>query len=101
MIQIETDKEIKELLKNRGSIYGNYTSGIDLRATILNAIFTEYQYNHDGEDMPERSKQHMFDIVNKLIRLAVTPTHEDSWLDIIGYTTLILEGLQNEVKESG
>jgi hypothetical protein len=42
-------------------------------------------------------------IINKAIRLVVSPTHRDSWVDIIGYANLALkyidEKLGNRVDE--
>lgn len=38
-------------------------------------------------------------ILTKLMRLLVSPTHADSWLDIIGYAQLVLDDFQKTAPE--
>jgi len=95
----DREQEIRkgdETLSERGSIYGPYQGGIDIRAGILDAIFNGYRDQH-GCEMPFMFQQYFWDIANKLCRLAVCPNHEDSWKDIVGYSKLI----HNAVIESG
>ena len=80
--------DIDAVLEQRGSIYGGYESGCHLRGNILELLEAEYSKNHAGKIMPDIDRQHLWDIVNKLIRLAVSPKHIDSWVDIQGYAKL-------------
>jgi len=75
-------------LESRGRVYGPYKDGLVIRENIIAAIFQGYKKHH-GQEMPRRQQSYFFDIANKLCRLAVTPTHEDSWNDIRGYAKLI------------
>lgn len=76
-------------LRQRGSIYGPYPNGLEIRENILKAITDGYEKHHDGQAMPKRFESYFWDIANKLSRLAVCPSHEDSWHDIVGYGQLI------------
>lgn len=87
--------DTKDVLKQRGAIYGDYKRGCVLRRSILQNICEVY-YEEHGEDMPDMYQEYLWDIVNKIIRLAVTPTHVDSWQDIAGYATLVKNQLTKE-----
>ena len=87
------NEKISETLKSRALIYGDYPSGIRLRATLMAAIKAQYKEKHKL-DMPMIDEEHFRDIVQKLSRLAVTPRHIDSWHDIAGYARLV----ENDIK---
>ena len=87
--------DINEILKIRGSVYGDYKGGTELRATIIESILNRYYAIH-AKRMPQNLVCCIWDIVNKLSRLAVTPDHLDSWKDISGYSKLIYEYLKKE-----
>lgn len=80
--------EIKETIKNRQSLYGDYTRMCGLRSAIINGIKFEY-FKHHGVSMLESDVLCIVDIVNKLCRLAVSPDHIDTWHDIAGYAIII------------
>jgi hypothetical protein len=86
--------DVNDTLKQRGEVYGDYKGGSALRAIIMDAIESRYEATH-GKPMELIHKAYIYDIVNKLSRLAVTPDHEDTWLDIAGYATLV-RGALNE-----
>jgi len=83
-------------LTDRGSIYGDYNEGITVRCTLMKTLTDRYKVCYD-KDMPAIYKEYLWDICNKLSRLAVTPSHIDSWHDIAGYSQLI----ENAIKQSG
>ncbi len=76
-------KEIDNTLKKRNSKYGSYEDGV-----IMTLIKCHYR-NVNEVDMDQISESMISDVVNKLVRIAVTPTHIDSWHDIQGYSKLI------------
>lgn len=90
---------VKEVLEQRGAIYGDYQSGCHLRGYIMTMLRAEYEVNHNGTAMPDIHQQHLWDIINKIIRLAVTPNHIDSWVDIQGYANLTEQVLRKELDE--
>jgi len=95
----DSEKKLREgdgTLEERGSIYGPYQDGLDIRAGIMTAIKDGYKKQH-GKPMPLNYQQYFWDVSNKLCRLAVCPNHEDSWNDMAGYSKLI----HNAVIESG
>ena len=73
---------VQAILDNRSTIYGDFNSNINACASII-CVLNIPQHNHQV--------RHLLDIyVTKLVRLAVTPGHIDSHIDIAGYTKLIL-----------
>jgi len=90
-----SDDEIKETLKNRSGRYGGYGEGIKLRNTILNLINNRCREIH-GRQMDQIDLERIWDVVNKLCRLAGDPQHIDTWHDIAGYALLSEEDLKNE-----
>lgn len=94
----ENEKAAREgdkTLTERGSIYGSYPAGLEIRENILNVIKRGYQEHH-GIEMQARHESYFWDIANKLSRLAICPTHEDSWHDIVGYGKLIEASVKEE-----
>lgn len=90
--------EVKETLKERGKVYGDYKGGSEFRANVMELISDRYaKVNHGG--MPAIHMVYVYDIVNKLSRLAVTPYHIDTWHDIAGYATLVEKALRKAEKQ--
>nr|DAS91489.1 MAG TPA: hypothetical protein [Caudoviricetes sp.] len=93
---------VNETLKERGKVYGDYKGGSFFRSVVMRAIIARHaEVNHGG--MPDIYMVYLYDIVNKLSRLASTPDHIDTWHDIAGYATLVEEALkkdkENETKQ--
>lgn len=89
---------VKETLKERGKVYGDYKGGSEFRANVMELIADRYaKVNHGG--MPAIHMVYVYDIVNKLSRLAVTPYHIDTWHDIAGYATLVEEAFKKAEKQ--
>ena len=90
--------EVNETLKERGKVYGDYKGGSEFRANVMELIVDRYaKVNHGG--MPAIHMVYVYDIVNKLSRLAVTPYHIDTWHDIAGYATLVEKALRKAEKQ--
>ena len=90
--------EVNETLKERGKVYGDYKGGSEFRANVMELIADRYaKVNHGG--MPAIHMVYVYDIVNKLSRLAVTPYHIDTWHDIAGYATLVEKALRKAEKQ--
>jgi hypothetical protein len=87
-----------QILQQRGAIYGDFFEGITLESNVLNEICVRYE-SHHGESLPMEYYLFFSKIVMKLSRLAITPDHIDSWVDIAGYARLVeihLTTLQGE-----
>jgi len=93
---LDSNKNVEQILTERGKDYGDYDGGIKLRGDILQLITKRYEDVHNIS-MPFSMFNHFIDPVSKLSRLAVSPNHKDSWKDLAGYATLI-ERLEDEVK---
>jgi len=79
--------ELQKVLEERGAVYGDYKKGVTLRSCIMDLLHGAHISQH-GMDMTLDESGYLWDVVNKLARLAVSPTHRDSWVDIAGYATL-------------
>ena len=88
-------KSVEDTLKERGEVYGDYKGGNEFRTALMKLIQKRYRDVH-GEPMELEYEYYIYDIILKLSRLSVTPTHADSWLDIAGYATLIKEALDDK-----
>jgi hypothetical protein len=91
---ISAENTISDTLINRNKRYGDYGIGIKLRADIINLILKSYSDQSEGQQMSKFYECAIFDIVNKMCRLAVTPNHIDSWRDIAGYALLMEKHLK-------
>ena len=90
--------EVNETLKERGKVYGDYKGGSEFRANVMELIVDRYaKVNHGG--MPAIHMVYVYDIVNKLSRLAVTPYHIDTWHEIAGYATLVEKAFRKAEKQ--
>lgn len=83
---------VEEILKDRGSIYGDFTLNVNSRAIIM-AQLQQVHIEKNGDLMSNVDYQAINDIVIKLVRLGATPSHVDSWVDIAGYSKLNMERL--------
>lgn len=89
---------VNETLKERGKVYGDYKGGSEFRANVMELIVDRYAKVNLG-GMPAIHMVYVYDIVNKLSRLAVTPYHIDTWHDIAGYATLVEKALRKAEKQ--
>lgn len=86
---------VNETLKQRGAVYGDYKGGSEFRANVMQLIKNRYA-EVNGKLLDALHMVYLYDIVNKLSRLASTPDHIDTWHDIAGYATLVEEALKRE-----
>ena len=84
-----------KLRASRQEIYGDYPGGVELRSYIMDAIEIRHS-TVNGKEMNQIDKEYIWDIVNKLTRIAVTPNHTDSWRDISNYAEMTAIQLEIE-----
>ncbi len=84
---------VDNILKDRGALYGSYGGGVDCRVAIIEAL-NEKHLETLGYPMPEDIRIMFGDLALKLMRAASNPAHEDSWLDLAGYSKLIFEKMR-------
>jgi hypothetical protein len=87
--------KIEDTLEQRGSIYGDYKEGVNVRADIL-CILSQHKKACTGELFHYAETVMFTDLVSKLVRFAGSPTHVDSIHDLAGYATLIERSLTCE-----
>lgn len=79
---------VTKILDERSVVYGDFEKGIELTSNLLKLILKRYQEEHKKE-MPKFYEICILHLLIKIVRIAVTPTHTDSWLDISGYAKRI------------
>ena len=92
------NEDISKILTDRKHVYGDYTDGTRFRADMMNLI-TNFHTKQTGKILNTVDLVAIFDIVNKLSRIAVSPGHRDSWKDLVGYSIRNLERLDKEEEE--
>lgn len=94
----ETDEmsdEFDFVVEERGKDYGDYAGGTKLRTDIMDIIRARHK-DVRGVDLGTEAFINILDVVNKLSRIAASPEHRDSWLDLSNYAKLVTEGLPND-----
>lgn len=97
------DNKIKEimpvttesLITERGSRYGKFKYGADIMQSLKDTM-----RDVDGWNNLTASQKEALDMIQHKIGRILNgdPTYEDSWKDIAGYATLIVNELNGEVK---
>ena len=97
------DKEIKKtlttpteaLITERGTRYGKFKDGADIMQSLKDTM-----RDVDGWNNLTASQKDALDMIQHKIGRILNgdPTYDDSWKDIAGYATLIVNELNGEVK---
>lgn len=84
---------IKEILAERGSTYGDYTDVALTSQSIKDAL----NKGMTREMLTPSMKESLDMIANKLSRIVNgNPYYLDSWVDIIGYAQLVVNSLEEK-----
>lgn len=90
------DKALATVLSERGSRYGTLMSN----ATISQNLKEILHNSTNWEAMPPDMKEALHMIVHKISRIVEGDfNYDDSWIDISGYSTLIVERLHQDIKQ--
>ena len=79
---------IEDTLKQRGSVYGDYSKVCSSRVEIMN-IIKQHHFIVNQAQMSEEITMGFSDLVLKLVRAAGSPSYADSFHDLAGYATLM------------
>lgn len=96
---------VEETLKERGNNYGSFHTQANLSQTLNAIINNHYASVHptvDGKPtaMPNFMAEAMHMICHKIARIVNgNPLYVDSWHDIAGYATLIVDILEKANKQ--
>ena len=86
------DKKLAAVLSERGSRYGSLMSN----ATISQGLKEILHSSTNWEAMPPDMREALDMIVHKISRIVEGDfNYDDSWIDISGYSTLIVERLHH------
>lgn len=95
---------VQEILNERGQNYGNFHTQANLTQALVAIINQHYASTHTTEKegiqatMPNFMQEAIHMICHKLARIANgNPFYTDSWTDISGYSTLVVNIL-NETR---
>jgi len=83
--------EIDQILEERGSRYGDFAS----HAIITQNIKAAMRHSPNWAKLPNDMKESLEMVAHKVGRiLNGDPTYADSWVDIVGYTQLVVDRLE-------
>ena len=83
--------EVREILIERGKTHGSFTTYSSISSRLQLAMGVDELDKYD-----EVEKQAILMILSKLARIANgDTTHKDHWLDIGGYSQLVVDHLEN------
>jgi len=90
--------DIQETLKERGTRYGDFKNHADISQEIQNAVAKGFMLRGDGitlNDVPSYQLEALTMIAHKIGRIVNGDlTYDDSWRDIAGYATLVVNELE-------
>lgn len=93
---------IEDVLNERGNRYGSFNNHAILSQTLKNTIMQHYFQTHGGteaEPLPAYMVEALSMICHKLARIANgDPYYDDSWRDIAGFSTLVVEILSGKTR---
>ena len=90
------DKELATVLSERGSRYGSLMSNAPISQNLKEILHNSTNW----EAMPPDMKEALHMIVHKISRIVEGDfNYDDSWIDISGYSTLIVERLHKDIKQ--
>ncbi len=86
---------VEELITERGNRYGKFKDGADIMQSLKDTM-----RDVDGWNNLTASQKEALDMIQHKIGRILNgdPTYDDSWKDIAGYATLIVNELNGEVK---
>lgn len=86
---------VEELITERGSRYGKFKDGAEIMQSLKDTM-----RDVDGWNNLTASQKEALDMIQHKIGRILNgdPTYDDSWKDIAGYATLIVNELNGEVK---
>lgn len=89
--------EIDQILEERGSRYGDFKD----HAFITQGIKEAMRYSANWAELQDHMKESLEMVAHKIGRiLNGDPNYADSWIDIVGYTQLVVDRLERGQNES-
>lgn len=83
--------DIKKILEMRGNKYGKFTDHANVTQDLKEAMALGASW----ETLPPYMKESLEMVAHKIGRIVNgDPYYDDSWIDIIGYTQLVLDELK-------
>lgn len=92
--QLDGNVSIEEVLEERGSKYGEFEDHANISQELKNIVFGSIPPNIEWSAVQTEA---MGMILHKIARIANgDPDYADSWIDIEGYSRLVVNNLNNE-----
>lgn len=91
--------QIEKIQEQRGRDYGEFTNHIFAVDSIMKILKDQF-LKHNITEYPKGFDSALFYMVSKLVRLATSPLHKDSALDLSSYADLWLKEI-NKIENKG
>ena len=98
--EVVQKNEVQETQEERGKVYGKFedhANAVDKIMDILEDLNIKKNDSLEA-NYPNGFRTALFYMVSKIVRLATTPKHEDSALDLGSYADLWLKIIQKDPK---
>ena len=89
--------EVQEVQEERGKDYGDFIDHSEAVDDIMDSL--QWVSLQNGATYPKGFHTFLFYAVSKLVRLATSPNHEDSVLDLSSYSILWLNIIRRRKNE--
>ena len=90
--------EIDQILEERGSRYGDFKD----HAFVTQGIKEAMRHSANWAELPDHMKESLEMVAHKIGRiLNGDPNYADSWVDIVGYTQLVVDRLERGQNAAG
>ena len=87
---------IEKVLNERAARYGTFSDHADISQSLQEVLWDSPNWYK----MPLDSRQALVVICDKMARmLNGDPEYEDNWIDLIGYSTLVLNRIRADMRE--
>ena len=84
---------VNTILQVRGSRYGSFQDNAQISQNIKSVMYGSANWH----TMPDYMKESLHMIAHKISRILEGDySYDDSWVDIAGYATLVVEEIHNE-----
>lgn len=92
--------DIKQVLDTRGKRYGDFADNAEVTGAFLHLLLSYLEKRDDGQlKLTSPQFKALLLIITKIARIVNgDPTYIDNWVDIAGYSQLVVNHLQNTNK---
>ena len=99
-ITSEDNPNLEDILNERGSTYGEFKTQAAISRELRNTLYKGIVENNNALNLTPYMEEALILICHKMARIVNgDPTYMDSWIDIGGYSKLVVDEFEKETKK--